>query len=100
MQGQLYDLGPYPAAVPASDGRVRGELYRVKDAESVLAVLDDMEGYDQHNPDRSLYQRSRVAVTLPDGPPVEAWVYFYNAPLGQAPLIPSGDYHERFNDRR
>jgi gamma-glutamylcyclotransferase (GGCT)/AIG2-like uncharacterized protein YtfP len=22
----------------------------------------------------------------------EAWVYFYNAPLGAAPRIPSGDY--------
>ena len=32
--------------------------------------------------------------TLEDGRVVDAWVYFYNAPLGQAPQIASGDYLE------
>jgi len=33
-------------------------------------------------------------VQLDDGTTVEAWAYFYNAPLGAAPKIPSGDYLE------
>jgi gamma-glutamylcyclotransferase (GGCT)/AIG2-like uncharacterized protein YtfP len=99
VQGKLYDLGLYPAAVPSSDGRIWGELYETDDPEPVLAALDDMEGYDRDNPDRSLYQRNLVSVTLPEGPPVDAWVYFYNAPLGHAQRIPSGDYHEHFKTR-
>jgi gamma-glutamylcyclotransferase (GGCT)/AIG2-like uncharacterized protein YtfP len=33
-----------------------------------------------------------VRVTLEGGRSIEAWVYFYNAPLGAAPRIDSGDY--------
>jgi gamma-glutamylcyclotransferase (GGCT)/AIG2-like uncharacterized protein YtfP len=33
-------------------------------------------------------------VTLDDGHIVNAWAYFYNAPLGQAARIDSGDYLE------
>lgn len=88
----LFDLGIYPAAVPSPDGRVWGEVYGVRDAPAVLAALDEIEGYRPDDPDRSLYVRSPADVTLPDGSVASAWVYFYNAPLGQAPQIPSGDY--------
>jgi gamma-glutamylcyclotransferase (GGCT)/AIG2-like uncharacterized protein YtfP len=99
VQGTLYDLGLFPAAVPSSDGRIWGELYDTPDADPVLAALDAIEGYDHANPDRSLYQRNLVPVTLPEGPPVDAWVYFYNAPIGNGSLIPSGDYLEHFKSR-
>ena len=33
-----------------------------------------------------------MRVPLADGSTEQAWLYFYNAPLGQAPRIPSGDY--------
>ena len=36
---------------------------------------------------------------LPDGSHAQAWVYFYNAPLGQAPRIASGDYLEHVKVR-
>jgi gamma-glutamylcyclotransferase (GGCT)/AIG2-like uncharacterized protein YtfP len=88
----LFDLGIYPAAVPSEDGRVWGEVYETSDAPTVLAALDEIEGYRPGDPERSLYIRSRVDVRLPDGSSARAWVYFYNAPLGQAPRIPSGDY--------
>jgi gamma-glutamylcyclotransferase (GGCT)/AIG2-like uncharacterized protein YtfP len=92
IQASLFDLGIYPAAVPATDGLVRGELYEAVDAPTVLAALDEIEGYCPGDPDRSLYIRSLVAVTLPDGGQETAWVYFYNAPLGKAQRILSGDY--------
>jgi gamma-glutamylcyclotransferase (GGCT)/AIG2-like uncharacterized protein YtfP len=88
----LFDLGIYPAAVPSEDGRVWGEVYETSDAATVLAALDEIEGYRPGDPDRSLYIRSQAEVRLPDGSAARAWVYFYNAPLGQAPRIPSGDY--------
>ena len=94
VQGSLFDLGIYPAAIPASEGVIWGEVYEMTDSGAVLAALDDIEGYRQDDPDKSLYARSVADVTMPDGRLVQAWVYFYNAPLGKAPRIPSGDYLE------
>jgi gamma-glutamylcyclotransferase (GGCT)/AIG2-like uncharacterized protein YtfP len=88
----LFDLGIYPAAVPASDARVTGEVNQMLDADAVLSVLDEIEGYCEGEPERSLYTREEIPVTLDDGQIVRAWVYFYNAPLGRAPRIDSGDY--------
>jgi gamma-glutamylcyclotransferase (GGCT)/AIG2-like uncharacterized protein YtfP len=99
IQGALFDLGLYPALVAASDGRVWGEVYDMTDAPTVLAALDDIEGYRHDDPDRSLYMRAQTDVTLPDGTHANAWVYFYNAPLGQAQRIPSGDYLEHVKVR-
>jgi gamma-glutamylcyclotransferase (GGCT)/AIG2-like uncharacterized protein YtfP len=94
IRAALFDLGIYPAAVPAPEGRVWGEVYAMSDHDAVLAALDDIEGYRTDDPDKSLYSRSTTGVTMPDGTMVEAWVYFYNAPLGRAPRIQSGDYLE------
>jgi gamma-glutamylcyclotransferase (GGCT)/AIG2-like uncharacterized protein YtfP len=90
----LFDLGIYPAAIPSSDGRVSGEVHRMVDADEVLAVLDEFEGVRPNEPDSSLYVRVETMVTLEDGSIVQAWAYFYNAPLGQARRIESGDYLE------
>jgi gamma-glutamylcyclotransferase (GGCT)/AIG2-like uncharacterized protein YtfP len=99
IMASLFDLGLYPAAVPAPEGNVWGEVYEMEDAAAVLAALDDIEGYRPDDPDRSLYTRNRAGVTMPDGSGEQAWVYFYNAPLGQAPRIASGDYLEHTKAR-
>ena len=90
----LFDLGIYPAAIPSADSRVNGEVYRIADIDAVLAVLDELEGYRPSDPDTSLYRRIETPVTTDDGQVAQAWVYFYNAPLGQAQRIESGDYRE------
>ena len=87
----LFDLGIYPAAVPG-EGRVWGELFETDEPDVVLAGLDSIEGYRPGDPEHSLYTRVQSPVTLEDGQTQSAWVYFYNAPLGQASQIPSGDY--------
>jgi gamma-glutamylcyclotransferase (GGCT)/AIG2-like uncharacterized protein YtfP len=99
IRGALFDLGIYPAAVPAADGSIWGEVYAMSESPTVLAALDEIEGYSEGNPDRSLYTRSLTEVLLPDGAHAQAWVYFYNAPLGRATRIASGDYLEHVKVR-
>lgn len=94
IHAALFDLGIYPAAVPASDSRVRGEVHRMTDPGAVLSALDEIEGYRASEPDTSLYTRVETPVTFDDGHIENVWVYFYNAPLGRAERIPSGDYLE------
>jgi len=100
MRAALFDLGIYPAAVPTEDNSlVWGEVYATDDPAAVLAVLDEIEGYRPSEPDRSLYTRVLTEVTLEAGRVVTAWAYFYNAPLGRAERIASGDYLEHLNAR-
>lgn len=96
VSGQLYDVGLYPAAVPAEDGRIWGEVYETTEPARVLEALDAIEGYDPTDADRSLYQRQEVSVTFEEEGTTPAWIYFYNAPLGHAERIPSGDYLQHF----
>ena len=98
IRAALFDLGIYPAAVPAEDdSKVWGEVYETSDPASVLSVLDEIEGYRPSELDRSLYTRVLTDVTLEDGRVEKAWAYFYNAPLGRAQRIASGDYLEHLN---
>jgi gamma-glutamylcyclotransferase (GGCT)/AIG2-like uncharacterized protein YtfP len=92
INAALFDLGIYPAAVPAADGRVWGEVHQMLHSNDVLATLDEIEGYSQTAPDASLYRRVEIPVTFDDGHTAQAWVYFYNAPRGRAERIDSGDY--------
>lgn len=94
ISATLFDLGIYPAAVPASEGRVWGEVYEMLNPPVVLEALDEIEGYRADEPDASLYTRVRTPVTIEGGQIVDAWAYFYNAPLGGAQRIVSGDYLE------
>jgi len=100
IHAALFDLGIYPAAIPAHDTKVFGEVHRMLDADAVLTSLDEIEGYSAAEPDSSLYTRAEIPVTFSDGHGSTAWVYFYNAPLGRAERIESGDYLEHLKVRR
>jgi gamma-glutamylcyclotransferase (GGCT)/AIG2-like uncharacterized protein YtfP len=95
----LFDLGIYPAAVPAEDSRVRGEVYELTEPVAALRALDELEGYRPGEPETSLYTRMKALVSMDDGSTVDAWAYFYNAPLGRAERIESGDYLEHLRVR-
>jgi gamma-glutamylcyclotransferase (GGCT)/AIG2-like uncharacterized protein YtfP len=98
IRAALFDLGIYPAAIPTNDGsKVSGEVYEMLDPLAVLSELDEIEGYRAAEPERSLYTRTLADVALEDGGTVQAWAYFYNAPLGRAQRIESGDYLEHLN---
>ena len=94
IRAALFDLGIYPAAVPDPDGRVWGEAYQMKVPSEVLPALDNIEGYCPDEPDASLYMRVEIPIVLEGGTPETGWAYFYNAPLGRAERIASGDYLE------
>lgn len=51
------------------DDTVFCEVYSVED----MSALDSLEGYDAHNPERSLYNRMEVDTDFG-----KAWVYTYN----------------------
>lgn len=99
IHAALFDLGIYPAAIPAADSRVWGEVHQMLDSESVLSNLDEIEGHSAADPDTSLYTREEVPVTFEDGRVATVWTYFYNAPLGRAERIDSGDYLEHLKVR-
>ncbi len=65
----------------------------------VPQALDELEGCRADEPDRSLYRRAPPPAHMQDGRVVEAWAYFYNAPLGRAERIHSGDYLEHLKLR-
>lgn len=127
IRARLYDLGPYPGAKLAgnsSEDFVKGELYQLGDPEPAIMMLDKYEGYSRLEPDKSLFIRELVTVTLglhSTSAPLRsrlgnsvsepcalagdvenstvrnrrAWTYLYNRPVDEAKLIPSGNYRER-----
>lgn len=99
ISGVLFDLGIYPAAVPSPESQVWGEVYEMSHPTIVLQALDELEGFSAAEPESSLYTRALTPVTLEDGRVVDAWAYFYNAPLGRAERIYSGDYLEHLRAR-
>ena len=94
VPGVLYDVGPYPGAVKKSGTRayVWGDVYRLRDADRALQVLDRYEGFDEKKPRAAEFKRSRVVVDLGAGKKVRAWIYLYNKPTAGLARIPSGDY--------
>jgi gamma-glutamylcyclotransferase (GGCT)/AIG2-like uncharacterized protein YtfP len=100
IDAALFDLGIYPAAIPAHDSKVWGEVYRMLETDAVLTTLDEIEGVRPGRPDASLYRREETSVTFVDGRRAAAWAYFYNAPLGRAQRIESGDYLQHLKVKR
>jgi len=99
IHAALFDLAIYPGAIPATDSKVWGEVHRMADPNAVLSTLDEGEGFTPAEPDRSLYRREETVVTFDDGRQAQAWTYFYNAPLGRAQRIESGDYLQHLKIR-
>lgn len=88
-------LGEYPYAVPdRTIGSVLlGEVYRLHPDTrmEVLGKLDAYEEYDPKNVNGSLYRREVVQVVV-GKKHVRAWIYWYNKPLGDTPLLRHGNY--------
>jgi gamma-glutamylcyclotransferase (GGCT)/AIG2-like uncharacterized protein YtfP len=92
-RGLLYDLGLYPA-LGRGEGRVRGELVRLRAADlpAVLRLLDRLEGYTPENEAGSMYVRRVVEVETEAGSPERAYTYLYNRDLSEVSPIESGEW--------
>ena len=97
VKGKLYYMGSYPAAIPTDDAFfIVGELYQLKNEKEfdwAFEQLDDYEGVHTENNEQSLYVRQQVTVFV-QGETTTAWMYWYNAPIDDQPLIASGDVIE------
>jgi gamma-glutamylcyclotransferase (GGCT)/AIG2-like uncharacterized protein YtfP len=80
VQAELYDLGKYPGARKSTKlGKVlAGEVYRLRQAEKALKVLDHVEGFSPQIAEKSLFQRATAEVVLPNGERRVAWIYWLN----------------------
>ncbi|MDH3591333.1 MAG: gamma-glutamylcyclotransferase [Planctomycetota bacterium] len=81
----LYDAGPYPAAVRGT-GTLVGELYELP-GPGALASLDAAEGLFRTPP---LYRRESVPASGR-----LAWLYVYNGDVSAFRRIESGDWFVR-----
>jgi gamma-glutamylcyclotransferase (GGCT)/AIG2-like uncharacterized protein YtfP len=101
VQGCLYDLGSYPAAVPATDYTIVGELFAAKSEEDfnwAISQLDDYEGLNPEVGDQALYRRELVLVQHQDQS-TTAWIYWYNGSVAEKPVVESGDVMDYFKSK-
>jgi gamma-glutamylcyclotransferase (GGCT)/AIG2-like uncharacterized protein YtfP len=94
IQARLYNLKDFPGALPSSvgDHRVAGEIYKLKDPDSQLKILDQEEEFYPDSPRKSLFVRKVTKVRLRNGLTREAWVYFLNKKPAGARPISRGNY--------
>src|SRR5215467_2496077 len=66
VKGKLFDLGPYPAAIPSLEEKfVTGELYEAINElsfEKAIEALDEYEGYAQAKGNKNLFRREVASV--------------------------------------
>lgn len=94
IKGDLYKVDFYPGLVK-SESVVHGEVYEIKDRSYVFHYLDQYEDFNAENPEHSLYLRERSEVVLEkSGEKKEAWVYYYNRPIGHLKKYPKGLFSE------
>ena len=93
FNGQLFQVGHYPGAVPSSnpEDKVFGELYRVSDPGDLFAALDDYEGCGPHDPAPTEYVRRTMPVSQ-DGVELQAWIYLFDRDVTGLPRIMSGHF--------
>ncbi|MGR5141934.1 gamma-glutamylcyclotransferase family protein [Photobacterium sp. DNB23_23_1] len=81
----LYSLGTYPGAITLPDGGpLWGEVYRINAC--ILRALDWLEDYP--------VEYDRVEISTSYG---KAWIYLYNPPVSDLPVIESGDWCQRID---
>lgn len=97
VKGKLFDMGDYPAAIPAGDDAfILGELYVIKNESEfswAIGQLDDYEGVTAEQGEAQLYRREQTEVFVNDTA-VTAWIYWYNGDTDGRAVITSGDVVE------
>ena len=81
VMGSIFRVGRYPGYRAEPAGLVRGEVWRLREPERTLAILDEYEG--------SRYRRVLAPTSIPG---VEAWIYAYADEVEAGKRIESGDF--------
>jgi gamma-glutamylcyclotransferase (GGCT)/AIG2-like uncharacterized protein YtfP len=92
--GQVFDMGSYPGAIQleTSSTRVHGTVFNISSQKSaILTYLDYYEGVGEDFDQPTEFIRAIVPVLFNDAI-TDCWVYLYNLPTHDKPLIESGDY--------
>lgn len=76
VQGELFHLRYGFPALAQGPGRVAGELIMVKDLESLLPELDELEDYFGPGKD-NMYERVSLEVVTESGKKITAYTYRY-----------------------
>jgi gamma-glutamylcyclotransferase (GGCT)/AIG2-like uncharacterized protein YtfP len=94
LQGRLYEVDGYPAAVLSDHprDRIRGELYRMHQPEVLLARLDAYEEIGPQFPEPFEYRRVQVSVTDNHQTRLNAWTYLYNRDTARLSPLTSGHW--------
>ena len=93
VNGKLFDMGTYPAAVPAADTFIVGELYTIRNEEEfswAIGQLDDYAGVSSEPDEIQLFKRELVDVFTEDAKTM-AWIFWYTGSVEGKPPIESGD---------
>ena len=74
---QLFDMGAYPMLVEEKEKYVHGMLMFVvpEKVDDMIAIIDELEGYDPEKHGESAYNREMREVELENEKTVTAWVY-------------------------
>jgi gamma-glutamylcyclotransferase (GGCT)/AIG2-like uncharacterized protein YtfP len=103
VKGKLFDMGEYPAAIPATDDYfIVGELYTAKNESEfswAMAQLDDYEGINVEPGEPKLYRRE-IAGILINGQVVDAWIYWFNGDTTGKQVIESGDIIQYMKEKK
>lgn len=98
----MYSNGYYPAITEEPKYQIVGEVYALDD--ETFRDTDYLEGYDPKNPERGLYNRKLITVTLKSNEKAQVWVYFQKnaGPQNRMFELTIGDFHkvhtEGYND--
>ncbi|WP_080059714.1 gamma-glutamylcyclotransferase family protein [Spirosoma aerolatum] len=94
FRGQAFDMGSYPGAIydEASQGYVHGTVFNIgHQKESILTYLDYYEGVGDDFEQPTEFIRAVIPVEV-NNALIDCWIYLYNLPTTEKPLIVSGDY--------
>ena len=94
VRGKLFDMGSFPAGIPANDNQfIQGELYQANEENEfswAIGQLDDYEGVSVEPDEIQLFRRELTEVYI-NNQVSHAWIYWYNGDVSGRPLVASGD---------
>jgi gamma-glutamylcyclotransferase (GGCT)/AIG2-like uncharacterized protein YtfP len=91
-QAALYRVDWYPG-MTGGTGRVRGDLFMLRDPVAAWPALDAFEGIRRQADDE--YERRLCSVEREDGERVTVWAYWYRLPVQGLTEVGSGDWLAR-----